>query len=80
MLQMQERVEGKNTIKVCRNGNITEHMLSMDWQERFETGVREVREPHYEQQAFDFEVFCGSDRDADVNQSHRIADGPDSFL
>jgi len=58
MLQMQERVEGSNTIKVCRNGKLTEHTLSMDWQDRFETGVREVREPFYEQQAFDYEVFA----------------------
>jgi len=58
MLQMQERVEGNNTIKVCRNGEISEHTLSMDWQRGFETGVREVREPYYEQQAFDYEVFA----------------------
>jgi len=58
MLQMQDRIEGTNTIKVCRGGKVTEHTLSMGWQDRFETGVREVREPFYEQQAFDYEVFA----------------------
>jgi len=58
MLQMQERVEGSNRVKVCKNGETKEHTLSMDWQESFETGVREIREPFFEQAAFDYEVFA----------------------
>jgi len=58
MLQMQERVEESNFVKVCRNGESKEHKLSMDWQDSFETGVREVREPFFEQAAFDYEVFA----------------------
>lgn len=46
-------------LKVCHNGVVQVHNVSMQWQDAYHGGVRTVEEPYHEPQATKFETFAG---------------------
>lgn len=45
-------------LKVCLEGVVQVHKVSMQWQDKYRSGVRTVQEPHYEPESTRFEEFA----------------------
>jgi len=59
LLTLWDRIHDPIQLKVCHNGVVQVHNMSMQWQDTYHGGVRTVEEPYYEPQATQFEIFAG---------------------
>ena len=52
-------IDDNITVTSCRDGVLTTHTLSMRQRPEHLMGVREIQEPHFQEEALDYETFAG---------------------
>lgn len=59
LVMLKNSIDENITVTSCSNGVLTRHALSMRQRPEHLMGVREVTEPHFEEEALDYETFAG---------------------
>jgi len=56
---LKDTLKEKVTIKICKEGNETQHEVSLLWKPKVEVQIQEILEPVFTPEDVDFETFAG---------------------
>merc|ERR1719265_2641767 len=57
-MALHDHIEDAVHVETCKNGELTDHKVSLSWQPDYESGIRIITEPYFHEEALDYEVFA----------------------
>lgn len=60
LMMMKAREQDQFDVKICKDGAEQSHTVKMTWSdEKYEQGIKDVEEPHFDSEAMRWEIFAG---------------------